>query len=270
MKIGFWNIAKNNDPTSVKDLIESEHLDFLGLAESDRLEKDDFYSYLKHSRYHYLIPNKSKIRVLTKISPSSIFNIVDENRLYAFQTLLEGLKVNIIYLHLPSKNYNSNDDQLSHAFSHSSSVKGYEKQFGSEYTILIGDFNMNPFEPGMVQTTGFHSVSDISVAKKIKRVVDGNEYHYFYNPMWSYFGDKSLGKVSGSYFYHQSTPTCYFWNLFDQVLIRPKLLEILKDYDLDIITELGISGKSLITDSGTIDKNISDHLPIILKLKIHE
>ena len=68
-------------------------------------------------------------------------------------------------------------------------IKRAEEKAGHRHTIVIGDLNMSPFEPGMVAANGFHAVSDKNIAAKGSRVVQGTEFDFFYNPMWSCLGD---------------------------------------------------------------------------------
>ena len=62
------------------------------------------------------------------------------------------------------------------------------------------------------------------VARKQERTVQETSYPFFYNPMWNLFGDYSPGPP-GTYYYSDSTHKVFFWNMFDQVLIRPDLLD---------------------------------------------
>ena len=59
----------------------------------------------------------------------------------------------------------------------------------------------------------------------------------------------------------------YFWNIFDQVLIRPDLLDLFRNEDLSILSNDGV--ESFLTERGLPDKTVaSDHLPIIFKLDL--
>jgi hypothetical protein len=58
----------------------------------------------------------------------------------------------------------------------------------------------------------------------------------------------------------------YYWYLFDQVLVRPSMLEEFDEKSLEIVTKIG--KHKLLTPSSTIDETISDHLPVIFNLKI--
>jgi hypothetical protein len=77
-------------------------------------------------------------------------------------------------------------------------------------------------------------------------------------------GDSSVG-APGTYYYRSSQQVSYFWNTFDQVLLRPALLDFFSQDDLRVISEIG--DKHLMTENG-ISAAYSDHLPIIVRLKI--
>ncbi len=82
--------------------------------------------------------------------------------------------------------------------------------------------------------------------------------------MWGKMGDSS-GGAPGTYYYPGSGYVSYFWNTFDQVLLRPALLDFFSNNDLRVISEIG--DKHLMTENG-ISAAYSDHLPIIVRLKI--
>lgn len=58
----------------------------------------------------------------------------------------------------------------------------------------------------------------------------------------------------------------YFWNTFDQVLIRPELMNGFEHHNLRIVTKAG--GRTLVRPDGRPDAtNFSDHLPIVFELE---
>ncbi|MBC8042592.1 MAG: hypothetical protein IAF08_04025 [Rhizobacter sp.] len=116
----------------------------------------------------------------------------------------------------------------------------------------------------MVDARGLHAVATRAVATKNSRKVDGKEYPFFYNPMWRYFGDEN-DRPSGTYYYGGSEPKTYFWNIYDQVLLRPNLVPLFEQQELRILTG---DGKQEFLKKGVPDKAISDHLPILFKLNI--
>jgi hypothetical protein len=125
---------------------------------------------------------------------------------------------------------------------------------------------MNPFEDGLISSGGFHAVMSRMVAGKKKRTVMDDEFKFFYNPMWSLFGE-STHRPPGTYYHYSSEPLEYFWHILDQVLIRPDLLDRFDDKDVEILQSAG--GTSLITEEGIPDDRIaSDHLPLLFKLTL--
>jgi len=139
-----------------------------------------------------------------------------------------------------------------------------ELKVGHTRTIIVGDLNMNPFEAGVTGSEGLHAVMGRKEAEKGSRIVQGESCKFFYNPMWSKFGDTD-STPAGTYFYNSSNPVNYYWNIFDQFLIRPSLLKFLDRDAVQVVSEL--QGKSLLTSAGRPDrKSMSDHLPIVCHL----
>jgi hypothetical protein len=139
-----------------------------------------------------------------------------------------------------------------------------EEKVGHTRTLLVGDLNMNPFDPGVSGAQGFHAVMSRRVAQRGSRTVRGKRYPLFYNPMWGLLGDRSVGPC-GTYFLHSSKPNNYFWNMYDQVLLRPALADRLAE--LRILDSDGEN--SLLTRNGLPDKQqASDHLPLLFRLDL--
>jgi hypothetical protein len=159
--------------------------------------------------------------------------------------------------------HQSDDDQAIVAQRISSKIRLLERDLNISKTLVLGDFNMNPFEHGLVNSDGFHAVMDREIARRGARTVLHEEHPFFYNPMWSLHGD-GWGGPPGSYYNQTSSPLCYFWNLFDQALFRPSLLEYLPDYPVALVDK--IDGRDLIL-RGVPDHEISDHLPIKIVFK---
>ena len=91
--------------------------------------------------------------------------------------------------------------------------------------------------------------------------------------MWSLFGD-AQGRPPGTYYYSTSTLITYFWNMFDQLLVRPQLLSSFENENLQILTSAGnskqaSSATSLLTKDGRPNsKTASDHLPLLFSLEL--
>ena len=154
-------------------------------------------------------------------------------------------------------------DQDQHASIIANAVRRQERRAGHQRTIVIGDFNMNPFDPGLVGATAFHAMMTRDIARRRTRVIDAKPYDMFYNPMWRFFGDHTPGPA-GTHWYRPAKPIVYGWNMYDQVLLRPDLMDGLAD--LRIIDQIG---PTFLLRNGRPDRRIgSDHLPLFLTLNL--
>lgn len=276
MNFIFWNIHKNKDIFPIiKELAITEDVDILMLAEYSECMEEELLKAINEEpslyKYQYVPSNSptDKVKIFTRFDISFISNSNDRNRLSAkqlFSTLLNK-NITLITCHLPSK-INMTDDELSeYSTEVAEFIEEVEQQVGHQRTIICGDFNMNPFDKGMIKARGLHSVMDKSVINNNgKATVRGNEYEFLYNPMWGFLGDTGKGKVSGTMYYNSSKSINFYWHIYDQVLIRPELIDFFDDSLLDIITR--INQKQLVTSNFVIDKQYSDHLPIKFNLKI--
>lgn len=167
-------------------------------------------------------------------------------------------------VHLPSKLHLDADEQASLCSRWARHVRDAETKVGHLRTVIIGDLNMNPFEPGVIGAEGFHAVSSRVVAARGTRVVLDEERLLFYNPMWSMMGD-AVGPP-GTYYYASSNPITYFWNTFDQVLLRPELARHFVPGDVVVLSSTG--GESLLAPGGFPNRKICDHLPVIGTIRL--
>ena len=126
---------------------------------------------------------------------------------------------------------------------------------------------MDPFDDGMIAADGFHAISSLSESSSgnRSRICNGQEYPFFYNPMWNFLGDRSPGKP-GTYWYRSGQINEYFWHMFDQVILRPSIAKLVDFHDISII---GGDGEEQFSDAnGRPDKDkISDHYPIVFSLR---
>jgi hypothetical protein len=121
---------------------------------------------------------------------------------------------------------------------------------------------MDPFDPGVVGALS--AVMTQEIAAGGERTVGGRQYPFFYNPMWGCFGDRTEGPP-GTLFYSTSELVNRYWNVYDQVLVRPDLMGKLADVRI-----LDTDGQEpLLTDRGRPRRSeLSDHLPILCRLRV--
>lgn len=265
MNYCFWNLNNHDLADLLYDLVEEQNIDLIFLAECNLKPAYVLRKLNKHTNAFYFCAGITcdKIQIYTKFKDSLLGLLSETRRMtarYLYSPVLNN-NITLLCLHLPSKLHWTGDDQAAYLLGVKSFVDSVESLVGHKQTVVFGDFNMHPFEHGLVQSGGFHTTMERAIARRLVRKIDGVEYDFFYNPMWGFLGDLGKGKVSGTHYYSPAKPINYHWNLFDQVIMRPGLIDYFDDEYLDIVTE--IKGTSLLTEAGLIDsKHFSDHLPI--------
>ena len=136
---------------------------------------------------------------------------------------MAGAEFLLAAVHLQSKMNLDGQDQLAEATTLAESIRQEEKRRGHERTVVVGDFNMNPFDSGVVAANGFHAMMTRAAVSDGTRTIQGRQYPFFYNPMWGFFGDRTPGPA-GTIYYRRPGQISYDWDMFDQVLIRPAAL----------------------------------------------
>jgi hypothetical protein len=198
--------------------------------------------------------------------PQDAVGCCDQGRRYAMWGLRHdsGAETLLVGAHLASKMWRTADDQRSAIAEMAVHIRAIEEKRGHQRTVVLGDLNVNPFEPGMVAADSLHSVMTRGDAARAPKTVEGRTYPCFYNPMWNHFGDDA--GPAGTYYRRTGSFVEHYWNMFDQVLVRPSLVASLKPGTVEIVTMVG--EMSLLTRNGLPDKNISDHLPVFFALAV--
>ena len=268
LNILFWNIHRNDLTDVLVELTLENNVDILILSETQNQDLDNLIHDLNVLVPEYFISpshiiNK-KIKFITKFDPQFLISLADYPRFGTRKVSLPNTKNIIITgVHLMDQRSTEKDDIGDYAITVKKTIDELEVDNDILDSIVIGDFNLNPFDRGIVKASGFHAVSDKIIAQNLRRTVQGNEYSFFYNPCWQLYGDNS--GVPGTYFLWKSTGTCLFWNIFDQVLIRPSLIENFDQKELKIITST--SNHLLLKNDRPNKDQYSDHLPLFIKLK---
>jgi len=276
----FWNINGKPLASAIGKLVRQHQVDVLILAECRiadtelirdlNTETDDRYQLVERDPFceRLTLVTRMPVRSIRRgnsLSHWSLRRIVrpgqDELILGAF--------------HLPSKLHRSRESQSQGIPAISSAIRNLERRLGHQRTVLVGDFNMNPFETGMVSAEGLNAVMTRDQAARKARTVDGTPHPFFYNPMWSHFGDSNHARLPPGDPTHEPAGTCffrakesewYYWYMFDQVLIRPDLLNSFRNESLRILTHAG--DNRLVDKRGRPDrKSFSDHLPLLFSLE---
>lgn len=197
-------------------------------------------------------------RFVSAIIRDSKYYVIHDFRLADHHFLVGGV-------HLPSKRNADDRDIQTVGGYFINAIKEAEKTVNHEKVIMIGDFNVNPFEATMTDSSSLHAIFDSSIVERMRsRQVYGESRQMFYNPIWNLFGDANDPK--GSY-YSESGMSCkLFWHIFDQVIISADIIKAYAKDSLKILT--GVSGESFLNKHGKPNKtSYSDHLPLFFALQ---
>lgn len=267
VKFLFWNTNKNKCIEEIKNIAFHEDIDVIILAENPSTSVE-LLSALNSKSVLYFPDNPlsqcDKIKIISKFHYKFLEPIFETNRVTARRITIPLIdKLNLIAVHLIDKS-SASEESISEASGIlKNEIEGIEIKEVNEKTLVVGDFNMNPFERGLIKANGFHATMDSRIAKEYSRKIQNRDYKFFYNPMWNLFGDKQ--SPTGSYYYRAAEHVSYLWNIFDQVIIRPSLIDNLNLNQIKFITHDG--QKKIVTKNGKPNKQLfSDHLPLYFEL----
>jgi endonuclease/exonuclease/phosphatase family metal-dependent hydrolase len=265
----FWNVRKNDGclPSLVR-LARSEQIDVLLLAEPlpdlDGLLRG--LNQIGQGVYHEASAGEDvKVTFVTRLRTDQVSLCYDDDRRDEAVWKVAGSNLPFILLaaaHLPAKTGGVTDtDQQMWARWLADKLSDAEDAQKSRATVLVGDLNMNPSDPGVASATGLQGLMTRDLARKDDRRHHGISFRRFYNPMWGLFGDRTAGPP-GTYYWDASVPSNPHWHILDQVLLRPELIDAL--LELRIVDH---DGAESLLEKGVPRKNDrSDHLPLLFRL----
>jgi len=265
----FWNLKKKPLAGRVRNLVAAHSADLVILAECAIPPAVVVSELGAVGRGPFtLVPGSgSELQLYTRL-PTTRWQWLYTDPLEAWLTFHVRVGRRPAFLlfitHLPSKLRAKDMDQLLAATQLSASINSFEARQGHERTLVVGDLNVNPFEHSVAWAGALHAVMSRELIARMhgERAIRETEYRFFYNPMWGVLGDRSPGPP-GTYYRSSSESVNYFWNTYDQVLLRAELMDRL--HALTVPDSDGVN--SLLTRNGLPDSVAgSDHLPLVFAL----
>jgi hypothetical protein len=223
--------------------------------------------------FHRLRPLASRrLEIYSRFDPRCFGRVLQEADHYVIRSLTPpgGIEIVLVVAHLSSPSHKDLRARRSRCASFALAIRDAERSAGNDRTVVVGDLNVNPFDDAMLDVRGLNALADSrTVQRKHPRRfgrVQVEEFPLFYNPMWSHFGDAV--QPAGTFYYDKSNPEVDpLWNIFDQVLLRPGLLDRFRSKNLRILTTDGVV--PLTWDDGRPNGDtFSDHLPIWFQLDL--
>ncbi len=261
----FWNTGKRHVDAEVAELIVSTQANFVAIAEYAGNGFDLLRLLSARGVDYYTVPSIAceRIKIFTDLKPSAVKHKREADRYTIKELHIAGMRPLLVGLvHLSSKLYADADDQLYRAMFFKNEIELAEAEAEHKNTIIFGDFNMNPFDKGMVSAAALNSLPCQRTAKRESRVIQGRKHSFFYNPSWNLLGD--LNDTPGTYFHSSPSYLSHYWNTLDQVIVRPAIADWFQKASLKIMKSAGAN--SLVNRDGK--PSVSDHLPIFFCIDI--
>lgn len=260
MNLLFWNLHKNVENSMediIVDLIEERKVDIALFAESGNIAIENISDKLNGFKY-YDAPACDKIKIIYHHNTTELEQKKPEYR-YIILDVTCGKRFILTGLHLSAMT-DGEAKRLDEIQDIIKEISEIEKKLDMDRTIVIGDFNANPFDEELLRHNFFNAVLYKDLIDRSETVTWGRKkYKRFYNPMLNYIAEDT--KMYGSFYFHNDNKPLY-WYCFDQVLMRKSLISSLKN--VEYIKE--IKKHSLVTQQGLPDKeHISDHLPLLVE-----
>lgn len=181
--------------------------------------------------------------------------------------------LNLCFAHLgsPLGKWYKDTNATTEAIELREDTEEFEKGRSEFNTVIIGDLNMDPYDPAMIAAKGLHSAMCRTVAQQGSRTftrkgVKGDPIRIFYNPTWRLLGDQTPQNQPGSFYNPRDITDALVWHCIDQVLVTPSLISLIEPDTPQILTNSGRS--DLLTRGGAPRKSISDHLPIFVRFDL--
>lgn len=275
VKFLFWNINNKDHTDLLVDLVKSEDINFLLLAEGDKVDPATLESKLKLNVHHGFTArfvSKQKVMLFDNLSTAAP-KINEDKRVSSCVYNINGSDVLVAGVHLRDKFSVDTTNLYDLAGQH----RKYINKYNIDKTIIVGDFNMNPYEKGIMGATGFNAIMcGEEIEYNPTRTFGLDRSEFYFNPSWEAYG---LPFPNGTYFYSSNEDSYNpYWHLLDQVLVSSELLKrksfvsksfkiIKKVGSIDLLKPM----KSKTTGVEKMipnKKNYSDHLPIYFEMNL--
>lgn len=260
MKILFWNLKGNKNEKWIEDIVRDKDIDIAIFAEYHGVLFPDLISHLKNEYIQH--DGYSGCEKVTLICKRNINTVVrrEQSRYTLYSCYIGDNLYNIIGLHLPAPPWATPSDRKSVIRKIVQDINELEKDSQNKKTVVIGDFNCNPFSEEIIEKDAFNAVLFKTLINE-QEIVEYNEEkrRRFYNPLVHFLSEttQTLGSI-----YCSSGNYQLYWNSFDQVLVRKELVE--KIESIEYIKT--VNGKSLVKKLKP-DNTISDHLPLVVCIR---
>lgn len=264
IKYLFWNLQKKNLIGPLVQIILENSIDIVALIETEKIDLQGVINSLKMQSQEWRVLEvcpKAPMRVLAKAGIK--ISVHTEEKRFSSYRIKENKEVYLLnVVHLPSPIYLEEPARDMNAMRISQLLEKVEENIFSdlEYkSIVVGDFNLQPYSLGVSGVNGFNATMSIAKAKKKFRKTEEGIKLFYFNPTWKLMGENKL--VQGTYYNNSDQQAkSLFWYCFDQLLIRPCFIDKFNWVFFEIIEKT--ENHNFIRNTSIDKANYSDHLPI--------
>lgn len=169
LNVLFWNLKSQQLGVHLSEMCGQYDVDLILIAEppSNKVRlSTDINSVGNQSTYVLLYSALEKFALFTRFPINNIRLIYDDDDITIREILSPvDQKILVCGVHLPSKLHYEGHDQTAHASEVVRKIRKAESSVNNTCTLVIGDFNMNPFDHGMVSASAFNAVMDKRIAR---------------------------------------------------------------------------------------------------------
>ena len=267
-RVLFWNVNRRDLTPLIVSLAGSKAADIVVLNEPPPAGADTLAALrgnVSDKFYEPAAQPGGRFRCYARDAGLDLTEVHDGSRTSVRRLRLGGDNLLLAFVHgIDPRNH---DPAARQEFAHelASELRFAADQQGTGRLLIVGDFNMNPYDRGMDLASGLNArMTRRCVKSRIRsgtRRLRGRDFDLFYNPMWGLFGDNTPGPAGT--IYDQSSQGPYGWSMFDQVLVHHSLVRRFRR--VRILTKG--AGTPLATADGRPDKDrASNHFPILVTL----
>lgn len=265
MKFLFWNIQRKRLTEEIAELILESKCQLYAFAEASDETIEAAIEYLGNQygvQYSLLpTPGCDKIKLMV-LGASNHIALLNQNKDFSLIKIdLAHLELIVGFVHLPSKLHRTPDQSRRACEKLRNQIVEEEDIYDTDKSIVIGDFNVNPFEMPMISFSGMAATNGIDCSKRDTISCDGESQRLFYNPMWTLYADHK--ERPGSHRYIRTGEDVVSWHFLDQVIIRPALIDHFK---FDALTLVKKTENYCFTNIHHTPKP-SDHLPLMCEFE---
>lgn len=213
-------------------------------------------------------PIASDTRVKLLIDTRFLAELIRDSKYYFACTIKNyaGMEFLLSGVHLPSKLNANGVDRDIVVGDLMNDIRESEESVGHEKSIIVGDFNADPFEEVMIKADKLHAIPYANIVEqRERRIVYSRARQIFYNPMWNFMGDY-CNTSACTYYCDVGGAINLYKNIFDQVIFSAHMIKYFLKETLQIMTKVG--NMALVDDNGIPSRDLySDHLPIMFSIR---